>query len=146
MDIVVAGTQRELERCLAVRHAVFTVERKVPREIEVDEQDCLGSACEHFLILESGAEVGALRCMRADLNKVKIQRFCILADYRGMGYARRALAFVEEYYRSAGKTEIELDSKLEACGFYDKCGYTRVSDPFEEAGIPHIKMIKCLRL
>lgn len=143
-EITAADTQEKLERCLYIRHEVFTRERKVPREIEVDCHDCLDSGYRHFLILEGGYPVGAFRCAYAGPDAVRLQRFCILREHRQKGIARRALALAEDWCRGEQKTRIMMDAKYEASGFYEKCGYARESQIFEEAGIPHVKMAKKL--
>lgn len=142
-DIIPAQSQDELERCFAVRHAVFCIERGVSPDIERDEWDALSSGCTHFLIQEDGADIGALRCRYAG-DAAVIQRFCVLKERRKSGVGRAALEAVEEHCRAAGFTRMELDAKFQVCGFYEKCGYTKISAPFEEAGIPHVKMMKPL--
>ena len=136
-----AQAQSELERCFAVRYAVFCLERGVSPEIERDEWDVLTPSVAHFLIREKVADIGALRC-RHDGDTAVLQRFCVLKEYRGGGRGRAALEAVEDWCRGTGIGRIELDAKFEVYGFYEKCGYTRVSEPFEEAGIPHVKMTK----
>ena len=140
-DVIPAQTPEALDRCFAVRHAVFCVERGVSPAIERDEWDTLSPDITHFLIQEDGADAGALRCRYGDGAAV-IQRFCVLKERRKSGLGRAALAAVEGYCKARGIRRIELDSKFEAAGFYEKCGYTKISAPFEEAGIPHVKMRK----
>lgn len=140
-DVIPAHTQDELARCLALRHAVFCVERGVSPAIERDEWDTLSPDVTHFLIRENGADIGALRCRYADGAAV-IQRFCVLKEHRGQGYARGALKAVEAHCKARGVQRMELDAKFEVRGFYEKCGYAAASEPFEEAGIPHVKMRK----
>ncbi|MBS4786353.1 MAG: GNAT family N-acetyltransferase [Clostridiales bacterium] len=134
-------TECELEECLRIREAVFTGEKAVPREIEQDERDTLGSGCEHFLLLSGGVPAGTLRCTIQD-GAVRLQRFCLLPAFRGQGNGRRALELLEQLCRSRGERRIELDAKLEAGPFYEKCGYRRCSDVFLEAGIPHVAMYR----
>ena len=141
LEVIPAQTQDELERCCAVRHAVFCAERGVSPDIERDEWDTLSPDRTHFLIQEDGTDIGALRCRYADGAAV-VQRFCVLKEYRSGGRGRAALEAVETHCRAAGIGRMGLDAKFEVCGFYEKCGYTRVSQPFEEAGIPHVRMIK----
>ena len=140
-DVISAQTPEALERCFAVRHAVFCVERGVSPSIERDEWDTFSPGVTHFLIQEDGADIGALRCRYEDGAAI-IQRFCVLKEHRGRGCAREALAAVEGYCKARGVRRIELDAKFEVRGFYEKCGYAAVSEPFEEAGIPHVKMRK----
>ena len=70
-------TSADLEKCLNIRNQVFTVEKGVPKDIEVDSFDNMESVCDHFLILKDNESCGTLRCMNVD-DSVKVQRFCIL--------------------------------------------------------------------
>lgn len=133
-----------LHRCLAIRNEVFVVEKKVPKELEVDEQDVQGSACEHFLIQFAGTDVGATRCFHVSKDTIQIQRFCCLKNYRKQGVGKTALRYIEEYYKDRGMRIIELDSKYDVCEFYEKSGYEIVSDVFMEANVEHVKMKKFL--
>lgn len=143
IELIPATDTTRLSECLKVRNAVFTLERKVPVEIEVDEQDVLDGDCEHFLIALDGEPVGACRCMHTE-SGIRLQRFCVLKECRGQGVGKAALAKLEEYYsrRRQSGFQMELDSKFEACGFYEACGYHRESEVFMEAGVPHVKMGK----
>lgn len=135
-------TSDDLEKCLNIRNQVFTVEKGVPRAIEVDSFDTLDSQCDHFLILKNNQRCGTLRCMSVDDESVKVQRFCILQDFRGLGIGKVAMEFIENYYKEKGKSKIQMDSKYSVYRFYEKCGYRQISDVFIEANIGHIKMIK----
>lgn len=133
-----------LARCLCVREAVFTIEKGVPKEIEVDGLDSLNGACDHFLICCGEKDAGALRCSYTPENAAHIQRFCVRKEYRGRGIGKAALEQVESYCRNKGCRAIELDAKLSTAPFYEKCGYETVSGTFTEAGVAHVKMRKAL--
>lgn len=141
ITVTPAQTPQELERCFAMRHGVFCVEKGVSPDIERDEWDALLPGCDHLLIREGAADIGALRCRYAG-DAAVLQRFCVLKEYRGGGRGRAALAAVEERCRAAGIRRIELDAKFEVHGFYEKCGYAKISAPFEEAGVPHVRMVR----
>lgn len=142
IEIIAAEDECTLARCLKIRETVFIIEKNVPKEIEVDSSDCLNGACEHFLILCGGADAGAFRCSRTNGNAVRLQRLCVLKEFRAHGVGKAALEFLESRCRKDGFSAIELDAKLDASPFYEKCGYKKVSEPFIEAGIPHVKMKK----
>lgn len=142
--IELARDQALLDRILAVRRAVFVVERGVSEKIERDGFDVLGGGCDHFLIVCNGQDAGAFRCMRASEAEVVLQRFCVQKTYRELGAGKQALAQMESYYARRGITRVRLDAKFEAAGFYEACGYPTTSEPFMEAGIPHVKMEKKL--
>lgn len=142
--LVLAQNADTLARCLRVREEVFTIEKGVPKEIEVDALDCLNGACEHFLICCDEKDAGTLRCTYTPENAARIQRFCALKEYRGRGIGKAALGQLESYCRSRGYRAVELDAKLSAAGFYEKCGYQTASDTFIEVGVAHVKMRKVL--
>lgn len=145
LTIQPAASPDALARCLAIRDAVFTREKGVPKEIEVDGHDRLGAGCDHYLIRHAGRDAGALRCLHLTaVSAIRIQRLCFLPDCRGLGLGRAVMAQLESRYRALGFTKIVMDAKYEAAGFYEKCGYRRVSDVFIEAGIPHVRMEKTL--
>lgn len=142
LTLLLAKTQAELEQCLNIRHAVFCVERHISPEIERDGFDVLNAGYDHLLLLSDDTPVGALRCRHSGGGTVQLQRFCVLKEYRGNGWGRLAVRLIEEHYRQNGILQIHLDAKFEVYGFYEKCGYQKTGLPFEEAGIPHIKMTK----
>ncbi|MBE6902161.1 MAG: GNAT family N-acetyltransferase [Ruminococcaceae bacterium] len=139
--VIHADTQQLLDECRRVRHEVFVLERGVDPSIEQDGHDILGGACAHFLIRCGDSTAGAFRCM-TDGGVVRLQRLCVAKAHRKKGAGAAALKFMEQHYRALGCSRIELDSKCESAEFYLKNGYTAVSEPFIEADIPHIRMIK----
>lgn len=142
VTLLPAADAEALAACLAVRHAVFTVERGVPTDIETDEHDRPGSGYNHFLVQVNGQDAAAMRCYPKG-DTVVLQRFCVLAAFRGQGVGRAALSALEAYY--AGQAQrIQLDAKCEARGFYAACGYQTISGVFVEAGVPHVEMEKHL--
>lgn len=131
-----------LNHCLEIRNKVFTLEKKVPREIEVDQYDCLNKACDHFLVRYQKSNAGTIRCLYVANETIHIQRFCLLKGYRKQGLGHLTIEYIEKYYRNHGIKQIEMDSKYEVFGFYEKCGYEKVSEIFVEAGVEHVKMVK----
>ncbi len=145
MDICKVADTDMLERCLSIRYRVFSVEKGVPREVDVDANDCLQGPCTHFLIRYQNADAGTIRCLRTANGIVRVQRFCFLKAYRGLGLGKQVMAYVEDYFRTQGFSVIEMDAKYDVCGFYEKCGYKIVSDVFMEVNIKHVKMMKELK-
>lgn len=140
----VANTESVLARAMKVRNKVFTIEKGIPKSIEVDVNDCLNLEYDHFVTVSDGQDVCALRCKWLKEDCVQVQRFCVLWDFRKSGVGRWTLTEVEQYYRKKGVRKLTLDSKFEASGFYENCGYTIVSEMFMEAGVGHVKMEKIL--
>ena len=131
-----------LERCLQIRNRVFTLEKGVPQKIEVDQYDCLNKSCTHFLVKYSKNDIGTVRCLYTANGNIQIQIFFFLKEYRGIGLLKIVIEYIEDYYKAQGIKIIEMDAKYEVFGFYEKCGYEKVSEVFIEANIEHVKMMK----
>ncbi len=144
MEVVLAKTEEELASCLKVRRTVFIEEKGVDPKIEIDEFDSLNADCEHFAVFENGKAIGTFRVRKVDGKTVRLQRFCFLASVRKNGCGKKALEFLEDYYREKGISKITADAKFDVSEFYVRCGYKVVSDVFEEAGIPHVKIEKLI--
>jgi len=136
-------TNEDIEKCFAIRKQCFIIEENVPESIERDEYDRIGSGYEHFLIYEDNIPVGTFR-LHYNSAVAFLQRFCVLAKYRGKGYGKYAMDFVEGYCEGKGLKKIRFDAQCTALEFYKKCDYTVVSDEFIEAGMKHVKMQKKL--
>ena len=136
-----------LDDCVEIRKAVFVREQGVPVELEVDEKDEAGSGCDHFLMLD-GADrpFGTFRAYYETETNVHLQRFCVLKEMRGRGFGREALRFAEEHYARLGAKKIVLGAQCTAVPFYEKCGYTAVSEVFLDAGMPHRMMEKTISI
>lgn len=131
----------ELAECLEIRRRVFTEEKQIPENIERDSLDLSCTLCSHFLLRHGNTAVGTLRCVK-DNNTVKIQRFCILPEYRALGLASLMLTGLETQYRQQGITKLSADAKYNVRAVYEKNGYSAVSEIFIEAGTGHIRMEK----
>lgn len=140
--IVPASTQADLEKCFMIRTKVFVEEQNVPADLEIDEKDVLGSGCIHFVVYEDAKAVGTFRISFNMNNVARLQRFCVLPEYRRQGYGRYAMEFIEGFCEGQNSKKIVLDSQLSAVEFYTKMGFTVFSEEFEEAGIMHVKMMK----
>ena len=116
-----------------VRKTVFVDEQNVPADIEMDENDPL---CRHVLACDGGKPIGTGRIDA----KGKVGRMAILQAYRGTGVGRRILEALIQYGKDNGLVHFYLSAQTHAVGFYEKAGFVRYSEEFEEAGIPHVMM------
>jgi predicted GNAT family N-acyltransferase len=131
----------DYEAALSVRHDVFVEEQGVPEELELDEHE--GDAV-HFVAYIDGNPVGAARLRDYGDGDAKVERVAVVADRRGTGWGARLMDAVERAAGERGFDRLVLNSQLTAAGFYERRGYERVGEEFEEAGIPHVKMIRAV--
>ena len=142
MQIVFANDR--IDECVKIRTEVFVGEQGVPPELEVDGFDAPGAPCDHFLIVDEGEPVGTFRCI-FEGGAVHVGRLCVKKEKRHRGYGRAALESIEKYYGARGYEKLTLGAQVTAIPFYEKCGFSVVSDVFLDAGIEHRKMEKALR-
>ena len=121
-----------------IRERVFVGEQGIPRELELDELDAV---CVHAVALNRlGGAVGTGRLLPAQNGVARIGRMAVTDQVRGAGVGQAVLAALMEAARQRGDTAIELHAQLTAERFYAGRGFRRSSEPYEEAGLPHVKM------
>lgn len=138
-------TDAERLQALEIRRQVFCGEQACPPEEEFDEHDEPGAACRHVLGFVDGEPVATARWRVVDLDgrpAAKLERFAVLPAWRGGGRGRALVAWVLEDARRAGHAVFLLHAQAHLERFYASFGFTTVGELFEEAGIPHVKMVK----
>ncbi|QYK68170.1 Acetyltransferase [Paenibacillus sp. S02] len=144
-EIISVTTEEQLQEAISIRTKVFVEEQKVPLDLEIDHYDKLGDTAHHLLICEHGEMVATGRLTYYDEDTAKMQRIAVLKEHRAAGYGRVLLLALEERARELGLRYSLLDAQCQAEKFYEKLGYETISDePFDDAGIPHVRMRKKL--
>ncbi len=135
--------QDDLNIAFQLRINVFVDEQGVPLEDELDEFDVLDGSCDHILVYYNNQPVGTGRIRIVD--KVgKLERICILKDYRKYGLGKIIIAGLESIAMEQGIKQFKLHGQTQAEGFYKKLGYEAASEVFMEDGIPHLLMVKAV--
>lgn len=128
----------DVRAAFAIREQVFYGEQGVPREEEVDalDDDALQLlACESA----GGRAIGTLRVVLLE-HEAKIGRVAVLADWRRRGIASQMLALALARVRELGYRRVRLSAQVAAVALYEQAGFTIESEPYEEAGKPHVAM------
>lgn len=136
------GTWADLgEEARAIRQAVFVQEQGIPAELACDVAD---AGAVHVLVRNRlGMPVGTGRLLPADIpGDARVGRVAVDHAVRGARVGLAVMQALEEAARSRGDRRIVLHAQRSAVPFYDRLGYQRVGEPFDEAGIPHQKMVK----
>jgi Predicted acyltransferase len=142
--LVSVSDAKDLEICKSIRRRVFIDEQGVDESLELDEHDVLGGKCRHFYAAVKGIPAGACRVMDKGEGIAKLQRFCVLSEFRMIGVGRFMLEKLEQICCAQEYKKIEMGAQCHAVPFYEKCGYSVVSGVFLDAGIEHVKMEKYL--
>ena len=121
----------------AIRYAVFVVEQGVDVAIEWDDKETIA---EHILLIGDERAIGTARVRPVDGDALKCERIAVRSSVRGAGWGERLMEVCESIAHEHGVTECILHAQQRVADFYKQQGYVVIGDPFEEAGIPHVKM------
>lgn len=140
MNIHKVKNDIDRKQAFRIREKVFINEQHVPAQEEMDEHDELAV---HFLGMINEESIATSRLRFVD-QYGKLERICVLPDYRGQSFGKQMILFMEKTIAENGYTMAKLNAQTHAEEFYKRLGYETVSDIFLDAGIPHVTMTKTL--
>ena len=127
--------KNNLEKCFQIRKEVFVKEQKCnPKDEYENEEDST-----HFLLINDNTAVATAR-YRQTKNGIKMERFAVLKEMRGKGYGLLILNHMIADL-SNNKLIKYLHAQVQVVGFYEKVGFKKIGEQFDEVGIMHYKMI-----
>lgn len=130
----------DMARAMKIRSDVFLVEQQIDPKLEFDEIDFTTT---HYLISLFDIPIGTLRVIIDEPDHYHLGRVAILKEYRGKGYGRKLLSYVEKKLSQIHTPlSIEITAQVQALAFYRRLGYQEYGEVFIEAGIPHMNMNK----
>ncbi|PZW71451.1 putative GNAT family N-acyltransferase [Pseudomonas sp. URMO17WK12:I1] len=135
LHVRIADWHKDYEELHRIRETVFVAEQAVPPELEWDAED--GDAV-HFLACEGDYPIGTARL----LADGQIGRVAVLKDWRGLKVGEALLQAVIAEAEKRGLSQQMLSAQVQATPFYEKLGFTVVSEEYLEAGIPHVDMVR----
>ena len=117
-----------------IRHEVFVIGQNCPVELEWEFEE----ESTHFLVFNNKKAVATARHRRTK-NGYKLERFAVPSKHRGEGYGVCILkAILNDLADYRGL--IYMHAQVQVLPFYEKLGFEKEGDIFEEAGIMHYKM------
>ena len=93
---------------------------------EFDEHD--GDESKYIVLLDDTYPVATCRFYELDQQSVLVGRVVVLPEYRGQHLGSTVIKEAEKWIAELGYTNIRIDSRVEAVGFYEKLGYRRMDD------------------
>lgn len=126
----------------AIRAEVFVEEQRIPAEMEWDAAD---AECLHAVAYNRfGLPLATGRLLQHVPGVAKIGRMAVSQSVRGSGVGREVLDALMKAARARGDHEVLLHAQTSAAPFYLRAGFAPRDVEFEEAGIPHIEMVRAL--
>lgn len=135
-SIATVDWERGAEALSALRRRVFVEEQGVAPELEWDARD---AEAIHLLARAEadGSPIGAARLLPTG----QIGRMAVLALWRGLGVGTALLNEASRIARGGSRETPWLNAQTSAVPFYAERGFSPEGEVFEEAGIPHLRMV-----
>ena len=118
-----------------IRYKVFVTGQNCPEELEWEFEE----ESTHFLVFDNKKAVATARHRKTEKG-YKLERFAVLASERGKSYGKKVLqAILSDLADFNGL--IYMHAQVQVLPFYEKLGFEKEGEIFEEAGIMHYKMV-----
>ncbi len=132
--VSVIRKKQDYATAVVIRYKVFVLGQKVPEELEVEHED----KCVHFIAKADGKAVGCGR-IRLVGGKFKLERLAVLDEHRGKGYGKDIVRSMVRYTKRNNAKGF-MYAQYYLLDFYKSLGFEPKGEPFDEAGIKHIRM------
>jgi YbgC/YbaW family acyl-CoA thioester hydrolase len=127
---------------MKMRIEVFVQEQLIPLEMERDPAD---AGCLHAVAYNRlGQPVATGRLLPSEAGSARIGRMAVKRLLRGAGQGALVLRTLVDAARQRGDRQVLLHAQRSAEGFYARAGFVPQGDGFEEAGLPHIEMVRAV--
>lgn len=125
---------------MRLRMDVFVREQQIDPAIEVDGRD---EAARHVVLYNRlDMPVATGRLITESPGVGRIGRMAVEKDLRGSALGRQVLDALVAASQARGDREVQLHAQRSAEGFYRRAGFSVLGEPYEEAGIAHITMVR----
>lgn len=140
-EIVYGSEQYRLECALRNRLLREPLGLNLYDEALEKERDFL-----HFGAFECDRLIGCLIAVPLEESLFQIKQMAIETSLQGRGIGRQLMIDVEARLKGEGVSELLLHGRETALGFYERLGFTKEGERFQEVGIPHYRMRKSLAI
>ena len=130
----------ELYELMQARVAVFIVEQQCLYQ----DLDGLDPKCQHLIMRDSiGALLAYARIVPPGLayEEIAIGRVITTQAGRGKGLASQLMQAAIAECEAQGARRIRISAQAHLQKFYQSCGFTTASEPYDEDGIAHVEMV-----
>ena len=124
-----------MKKAQKIRYDVFVIGQNCPEDLEWEFEE----ESTHFLITENGTPLATARHRKTEKG-FKLERFAVLETARGKGFGMQILQAILHDLKDE-KALKYMHAQEQVIPFYEKVGFIKEGNLFEEAGIMHYKMV-----
>jgi len=117
-----------------IRYEVFVIGQNCPEELEWEFEE----ESTHFLLIENDIPLASARHRKTEKG-YKLERFAVLSEAREKGFGMLILKAILEDIKESNALKY-MHAQEQVIPFYEKVGFEKSGNIFEEAGIMHYKM------
>lgn len=142
MEVAPVRTDAEWQHARSIRKQVFIDEQDCPPDEEWDGHD---DTSRHVLGWVDDTPVGTARWRTVSHEEAivaKLERFAVLPEHRGEGHGTQLVRSLIDDARQAGFTTFLIHAQSHLETWYAELGFAATGETFEEAGRPHVEMMK----
>ncbi len=131
------------KECIHLRNQIL----RIPLGMNLYEEDLSHEDADiHFAAIENGKLIGCLVLSQKINNTTKMRQVAVASEAQNKGVGKAMVSYSEQWAKANGFHMMELHARKTAIPFYEVQGYLTVGELFFEVGIPHLKMIKKLKI
>ena len=123
-----------MKKAHKIRYDVFVIGQNCPEDLEWEFEE----QSTHFLLIENNIPLATARHRKTD-NGFKLERFAVLSQARSKGFGMLILKAILEDIKDSNALKY-MHAQKQVIPFYEKVGFEKSGNIFEEAGIMHYKM------
>ncbi|MCA9583355.1 MAG: GNAT family N-acetyltransferase [Myxococcales bacterium] len=98
----------------------------------------------HFAAFDGDAVIGCVVLVPKGQGQGQLRQMAVDPNYQGRGVGRDLVDHLLSSAGDAGLLRISCHARVGAVPFYEKAGFVAEGEPFEEVGMPHLRMHRAL--
>ena len=124
-----------MKKAHKIRYDVFVIGQNCPEDLEWEYEE----ESTHFLLSEDSVPLATARHRKTEKG-FKLERFAVLDTARGKGLGMKILLAILNDLKDETALKY-MHAQEQVIPFYEKVGFEKSGNLFEEAGIMHYKMV-----
>ena len=125
MEVTIGNGKELIQQAQAIRYQVFTLEQKIPQELDLDglDEDSL-----HALVSEQGKPIATARLKVNQDGSSVMARVAVSEESRGLGIASKLVSALVEHAKNIGVRSIEIHAHSYLRSYYEKFGFKFIQE------------------